>query len=118
MPRGQSKPEGATYVSQNGYEYTKRHGKFVATHILVVQDYLGRKLEPHERVRFKDGNKQNLSPNNLEVTIKGKASLTTQRARLIARRDELNAQIAEIDKELQVHKDRARLKELEAEASA
>jgi hypothetical protein len=115
MPRGQSAPEGATYVSQNGYHYTKRNGKYTATHILLIEDHLGRKLESHERVKFKDRDKTNLQLSNLEVTVKGKASLKVQRARLVARRDELNAQIADIDKELQLVADRARLGNLEAE---
>lgn len=115
MPRGKSAPEGSTYVSQNGYHYTKRNGKFTATHILIVQDHLGRALEPHERVRFKNNDKTDLRFDNLKVTVKGKTSLLTQRARLVARRDELNAQITEIDRELELAETRARLEKLEKE---
>jgi hypothetical protein len=114
VPRGKARPDGATYVSQNGYEYTKVDGKFTATHILRIEEHLGRKLLPSERVRFKDGNKQNLSIENLEVVIKGKASLQTQLARLIARRDELNAQILDIENQLELRNKKAELKKLEA----
>jgi hypothetical protein len=117
MVRGKPAPDGAAYVSQNGYHYTKRNGKFKATHILLMEDHLGRPLEPMERVRFKNRDKTDLRIDNLEVTIKGKASLTQQRARLVARRDELNGQIADIDRQLQLLRDRARLKQLEAEAA-
>jgi len=118
VPRGKAAPEGATYVSQNGYEYTKRGGKFTATHILRIEEHLGRSLRPSERVKFKDGNKQNLSIENLEVVIKGSASLATQRARLVARRDELNAQIQDIDDQLEVREKRSRLASLENSRSA
>jgi hypothetical protein len=117
LSRGKSAPEGATYVAQNGYHYTKRDGKFVATHKLIVEEKLGRPLAPSERVRFIDNDRQNLDPKNLKVVVKGKSSLATQRARLVARRDELNAQIAEIDKQMQLHEDRARLAQLESEGS-
>jgi hypothetical protein len=114
VPRGKARPDGSTYVSQNGYEYTKVNGKFTATHILRIEEHLGRALLPSERVRFKDGNKQNLSIENLEVVIKGKASLQTQHARLVARRDELNAQILDIENQLELRNKRAELKKLEA----
>jgi hypothetical protein len=118
MPRGKSAPEGATYVSQNGYHYTKKDGQYTATHILRVEEHLGRKLKPSERVRFKDGNKQNLSIENLQVTVKGNASLETQRARLVARRDELNAQIQDIDNQLELREKRSRLAKLENASSS
>lgn len=118
MPRGKAAPEGATYTSQNGYHYTKRNGRFVATHILRVQDHIGRELLPTERVRFKDGDKSNLNLDNLQITVKGEASLKTQRARLVARIEELQAQLAEVDRQIELKESKARLKELQAEAAS
>jgi hypothetical protein len=118
MVRGQPAPEGSTYIAQNGYHYTKRNGKYTATHVLVMEEKLGRKLTPNERVRFKDNDRTNFKPENLVLTVKGKTSLLSRRARLVARRDELNAQIQEIDNELELKDTQERLDELEAEASA
>lgn len=115
MSRGKAAEEGATYWSQNGYHYTKKDNKFQLTHKLMMEEHLGRKLGDHERVRFIDGNRKNLTIENLKVVIKGKASLNTQRARLVARRDELNAQIAEIDKALELNADKDRIRTLETE---
>jgi hypothetical protein len=47
---------------------------YVFLHILVVEEGLGRYLLPKERVVFVDGNKNNLSPDNLKV-LPDKSSL-------------------------------------------
>jgi hypothetical protein len=115
MARGKAAPEGSTYVSQNGYHYTKRNGRFTATHVLIAQDkLLGRPIQPHERIRFKDGDKTNLDPNNLEVTIKGTSSLKTQKARLEARIQEFQAQLDEVNRRLELGETKARLDELQS----
>ena len=114
MSRGKSAPEGATYWSQNGYHYTKRDGKFQLTHKLIMEEKLGRALLESERVRFIDGDRKNLNPDNLKVVTKGNASLSTQLARLVARRDELNAQIADIEEKMRLNNDKKRLQELES----
>lgn len=118
MPRGQAAKDGDTYVAQNGYHYTKRDGKFQLTHKLVIEEKLGRKLLESERVRFIDNDRTNLSPDNLRVVTKGNTSLQTQLARLVTRRDELNAQIADVEKKIALNKDKKRLDKLEAEAQA
>jgi hypothetical protein len=114
MARGRSAEEGATYWSQNGYHYTKRDGKFQLTHKLRVEEKLGRKLLDSERVRFIDGDRRNLDPENLKVVTKGKVTLRTQLARLIARRDELDAQIADVEAKLALHADKAKLDKLQS----
>jgi hypothetical protein len=113
MPRGKAAKEGDTYWSQNGYHYTKRDGKFELTHKLIMEEKLGRKLTEGERVRFIDNDRRNLDPNNLKVVIKGQTALTTQRARLVARRNEIDAQIKDLDEKIALQGDRARLKQLE-----
>lgn len=117
MTRGKPAPDGATYVSQNGYHYTKDNGKFKATHVLIMEKHLGRELEPIERVRFKNGDKTDLRVENLRVDIKGKASLETQRARLCARIEELQAQLDEVEKQIELRASKARIEKLESSSN-
>jgi hypothetical protein len=114
MAKGRKAPNGSTYVSQNGYHYTKVDGKFVLTHRLIVEKELGRPLYETERIRFKDGDRTNLDPDNLKVVVKGKTSLHTQRARLVARRDELQGQIDEIDRQIEIQNKEAQIQKLES----
>lgn len=63
-------------VTYNGYKMVKAPGGhpyadskgYVREHRLVVEQKLGRYLEPHEVVHHKDGNKMNNDPDNLELT--------------------------------------------------
>ena len=55
----------AKFGSGEGKTYPKLHGRHV--HRTVAERVLGRKLKPGEIVHHKDGNKQNFSPDNLEV---------------------------------------------------
>lgn len=70
MARGKAAVDGETRVSQNGYHYTKKDGKWELTHKLTVEEALGRKLATNERIRFKDGDKTNFEdPDNLIVYV-------------------------------------------------
>ncbi len=66
--------KGGRTVASNGYVLVKMPGHpmadcrgYVYEHRLVASQILGRQLLPGEEVHHKDGNKQNNSPNNLEV---------------------------------------------------
>ncbi len=87
---------GDTRTSSNGYQYTRTATGWKLSHRLVVERELGIEIRPNERVRFVDGDRTNLSPKNLvvyEVKIK-----TNNRkvAELEAKRDDLDAEIAEL----------------------
>jgi hypothetical protein len=118
MARGRIAPEGSEYIAQNGYRYRKVQGKWVSVHKLVVEEKLGRAVKDYERIRFKDGDKTNLSSDNLIVVVKGKTTLEVQLARLIARRDELSAQIEEVRKEIELAGDKQRLEKLEKQKAS
>ena len=55
----------ARFGSGEGKSYPKINGRHA--HRVVAEKILGRKLRPGEVVHHKDGNKQNFSPENLEV---------------------------------------------------
>ena len=90
---------GSTRVSQNGYHYTKvAESKWRLTHHIVAEKRYGRKIREGERVTFKDKDRTNLKPDNIEiVSSKNKKSNAALLARLYAKRDDLNAQIAELE---------------------
>ena len=51
----------------NKYTSCKRNGKRIDEHRLIMEQFLGRKLNKKEVVHHKDGNKSNNNINNLEV---------------------------------------------------
>tara|TARA_R100000656_G_scaffold110240_1_gene82294 strand:+ start:174 stop:476 length:303 start_codon:yes stop_codon:yes gene_type:complete len=68
MPRGQRADIGSTRIAPNGYHYTKSDEyNWRLTHHIVAEENLDRRLLPHERVRFVDGDRTNISADNLEV---------------------------------------------------
>lgn len=98
MARGSVAQDGATMTSKNGYHYTKQNGKWRLTHHIVAEEKLGRSLHADERVSFLNGNKRDLHPDNLLVTVKGKASVRQRIARLESRISELQAELDECNK--------------------
>lgn len=98
--RGSRSNVGDVNVSSNGYHYTRTEAGWRLTHHIIMESKLGRGLEPDERVVFKDGKRTNLDPDNIEISEKGRSSIRRRRAQLIARRDEIQAQIDAIDFEL------------------
>lgn len=96
MTRGSAAQEGATMVSKNGYHYTKQGSRWRLTHHIVAEKKLGRDLREDERVSFLNGNKEDLHPDNLLVTVKGKASIRQRIARLEARISELQAELDQL----------------------
>jgi hypothetical protein len=96
--RGEKSEVGATRVSANGYHYTKLESGWELTHrIVVAEQILGRPLQDDERVRFADGDRTNLDPKNLEVYRVRQTSRERRRAQLLARRQEIDAELADLD---------------------
>jgi len=69
---------GEKHIQGNGYVYVYapdhpsvqgKPFKRVAEHRLVMERLLGRALQPGENVHHKDGNRQNNTPENLELWI-------------------------------------------------
>lgn len=96
MARGRKSKIGDTRVSANGYHYTRTKTGWELTHRLVAANKIGRSLSPEERARFIDGDRSNLSPDNIEVYEIRQASKERKRARIEARIEELQAQLEEL----------------------
>lgn len=97
----QPAPDGAERISKNGYTYVKVVGRWRLKHHLIAEEFLGRLINPdEERVIFKDGDRTHLNPNNIKVVKKGSSSPERALAALVARRDELNARIQELEAQI------------------
>lgn len=97
MVRGRKAEIGDTRIAPNGYHYTRTPDGWESTHRILLERKLGRKLRRGERARFKDGNRANLDPANLEVYTTKPPSANARRARLEAKIDELQAELEELD---------------------
>lgn len=102
MPKGTASPVGTETVNQNGYRQRKTEDRgWVAVHVLLMEQKLGRKLEPNEFVKFKDGKRSNLDPRNLELRVRGDAKSPQARlAAVEARIEELQAEAESLRKEI------------------
>lgn len=101
MPRGTIAKDGDTFVSQNGYHNTKQNGKWRLTHHIIAEEILGRPLTPSDRVEFKDRDRSNLNPSNIQVVPRGRGSTRRRMAQVKARIDELQAEYEDLERELQ-----------------
>lgn len=95
MPRGIAAEIGAETQNRNGYTYVKtKEGWRPKQELLVEEFILKRPIRLDERVKFVDGNRQNLSIDNLEVVPRmAKGSPQAQLARIASQIDELEAQL-------------------------
>lgn len=61
--------EARTTVAKNGYHYTQLEtGKWRLTHHIIAEEKLGRAVDSsQERVKFVDGDRTNLTPENVTV---------------------------------------------------
>lgn len=104
MARGAAASPGAERIAQNGYHYTKTADGWILTHrLLAEQELLKRPLKQNERVAFRNGNRLDLRPENLYVTETKSDlnSLKRRRQDFIARIEELQGQLADLEDEIQ-----------------
>lgn len=106
--------EAKTRVSKNGYHYTRQGpGNWVLTHHLVAAEKLGRPVNTDvETVRFVDGDRENLSPDNILVVLKNKkvqgivlTRLKIREAALIAELMATQARIRDLEIDNQLKSD-------------
>jgi hypothetical protein len=96
MSRGKPSKVGDTKISPNRYHYTRTENGWELTGRKIGAEKLGRALKNTERIRFLDGNQLNLDPSNIEVR-EVRTTPGAKRARLEARIEELQAQLAELE---------------------
>lgn len=101
MARGQVSQDGDEKVSANGYTYVRvAAGKWRPKSHVIMEEKLGRSLRPGETVGFADGDITNFDPSNLAVRGGTSRSTKSKIARLIVRRQELDAMLEELINEL------------------
>lgn len=100
MARGKAASVGDTRVSANGYHYTRTETEWRLTHHIIAEQKLGRPLADDERAVFVDKDRRNLHPTNIFVAKRGKSNLRRRRAQIEARIDELQGELAWIEKQL------------------
>lgn len=67
---GVEREDGSEYTAANGYSYRKVDGNWRLIHHIIAEEMLGRPLTSEDRIRFKDGNRANLEPDNILVSEK------------------------------------------------
>jgi hypothetical protein len=101
MPKGQPAVVGSTFTNQNGYHHTKTEEGWKATHTLLMEEKLGRKLSRNEFVKFIDGDRSNLNLDNLELRTRGDAKSPQARlAVLEARIEELQGEAEDLRQQI------------------
>jgi hypothetical protein len=77
IPKRKPRKKKDELLSGKGYVYAyDENGKSVPKARLEMQRKLKRKLKSWESVKFKDGDRYNFDPDNLELTIKAGVPLT------------------------------------------
>ena len=107
MPRGVADPVGTRRKRQNGYWETKTKLGWERDHNIIAEQKLGRPLDhSKEWAYFIDGDKDNLSPDNIEVRpvrsvkIKRSLQLRTQVKKLRQDLDTFTARLEAVEREL------------------
>ncbi len=103
--------QGYQFVYAPGHPATTSTKPYVQEHRLIMEEQLGRYLEPYEIVHHKDGDRLNNDPSNLEVKTRGKhlsdhfkashevMQLRLENENLRKRVTELEAQLAECQRQ-------------------
>lgn len=106
MARGKAATVGDTMVNVNGYHNTRTADGWRLTHHLIAEEKLGRPVNTDvEMIRFVDGDRSNLSPDNIEVIKKNKVGLRRRKALIEAKIEDLQAELADIEKALASEKE-------------
>ena len=89
MARGRKAIVGDTRTAPNGYHYTREKDGWKLTHRIVIEEHMGRAIGDDERVRFIDGDRTNITAENLEVYTIKQASDEAKIARLEIKKEEI-----------------------------
>lgn len=71
MPKGTELPVGSETINQKGYTSVKTETGWKSKHIIIAERNLGRLIDKEtERVLFRDRDRTNFDPDNIEVVTK------------------------------------------------
>jgi hypothetical protein len=99
MPRGHRSQIGDRTVNRNGYEYIRTENGWIGSHIVVMEEHLGRRLEPNEFVTFVNGHEPPITVDMLSLRRRG------DRKSKAARIAEIESRIEDLQAELQLLKE-------------
>lgn len=95
MSKGKRASIGDETVNANGYCTVKTSTGWRFKHHIVAEEKLGRPLADNERVLFRDGDRSNLDPKNLEVVLKQVRVSQTYDKRLSSLRERITLFVEE-----------------------
>lgn len=100
MPRGVKAPIGTRTINRNGYEYVRTEAGWVGSHVHLMEEHLGRPLEPYEYVAFKNGHQPPVTLEMIELRRRGdKKSKASRIAEIEARIEELQGELEILKRE-------------------
>jgi hypothetical protein len=105
MGKGKKAEIGAETVNQNGYTCVKTSTGWRFKHHLIAERLLNRPLTISERVIFADGDRKNLSDDNIKVVAKQLRVSQTYDKRLDSIRDRVTLFVEEAPDKAQAVKD-------------
>lgn len=114
MARGQASNVGATRVAPNGYHYTKTEDGWELTHRVLAATKLGRPLHFNERAYFKDGDKTNIVPENIEVRVVKKVSAQERIEQKREQIKQLEFEISLLEEQIRLESDTKSLESVRA----
>jgi hypothetical protein len=100
MPRGKRAEIGDRTVNKNGYEFVRTEEGWKGAHIIVMEQHLGRPLEPNEYVAFKNGHTPPITLDMIELRKRGdRKSRASRIAEIEARIEELQGELEHLKRE-------------------
>jgi len=102
MPRGVSSNVGDERTSPNGYRYVRTESGWKLLHRVIAEEKLGRELNGNEYVAFKDNDRTNLEPENIEVRQRGRSSLRRRLALVNSRLQDLAGVKEDLETRLEI----------------
>jgi hypothetical protein len=98
MSRGRNAKIGDENVSANGYTYVRTAAGWRLKHHLVAEKKYGRMIDTtKDQVVFLDKDRTNFDAANIEIRAKNIGSDAKRRARILAKIEELQAELEELD---------------------